>query len=656
MAAKSLKLELFDDTTYEPARLMYWPSSSCDAEFVFKEIQGKFLDPDEYPAEYKNWHDVSIWPTSKRQSEIIQKQISAKQADPLAKKGVVGAFCRVYSIESAIETFLSEVYKPSEITGRYDYISGQSCAGLVVYEGIFAYSHHATDPASGRLLNAFDLVRIHKFGDLEEKASFNAMCEFAIGDKNIKYEMSEESKIKLIEDFGGKKDKFPFIVSNKNGGASVSPPRLAEHFRNNNQFFLTKGQSGKAQFWVYDHGIYSKSSENEIMGVLSRYVAEFSSDLVRTSSISEAYRLLSNDDKYLPLEKLNENEDIIVFENGLYDISTGQLLHHHPDYFGTVKLPANWNPNAGNPKIFNKFLDELVGGDSEKQQFLKEFIGMAFSNIKGFKTKKALFLLGEKDSGKSQLRALVEQILGIENCTSIDLLTLERRFGTGLVFGKRLVGSNDLGFADIPELRIFKQLTGGDSILMENKFADGFTARYNGVLWFSMNKLPNFGGDRGNAVLERIVIIKCGKPCPIEKQDRNLVEKMFEEREAIIRDCIYAAAEVVRRGYRFTIPEASKKALAAYELELSPVKNFLSNHCAVSLNKHEMLKSSEVYGSYCRWCHENGYKSASIKNFICEAAEWASKLTRLKIDDFITHKKDANYYPLKWKVKYSEFL
>ena len=39
---------------------------------------------------------------------------------------------------------------------------------VVVYDDVFAYSHHATDPACGKLLNAFDLVRIHKFGGLDE--------------------------------------------------------------------------------------------------------------------------------------------------------------------------------------------------------------------------------------------------------------------------------------------------------------------------------------------------------------------------------------------------------------------------------------------------------------------------------------------------------
>ena len=69
---------------------------------------------------------------------------------------------------------MPKVYTPSAYDGRYDYIPGESSAGVVIYDDIFVYSHHATDPASAKLLNAFDLVRIHRFGDDEK--SFQQMA------------------------------------------------------------------------------------------------------------------------------------------------------------------------------------------------------------------------------------------------------------------------------------------------------------------------------------------------------------------------------------------------------------------------------------------------------------------------------------------------
>ena len=195
MVAKEIGIDLFDDTTYEACRLMYWPSTSANGEFFYKTKEGPLLDPDAYLAKYADWHDASTWPVSSRQSEAVRRNIT-QQADPLKKPGIVGAFCRAYTIEEAIEAFLSDVYEPSAMNGRYDYIPADSAAGVVVYDGKFAYSHHATDPVCGKLLNAFDLVRLHKFRELDENVgldtppgklpSFKAMSDLALGDDKVK--------------------------------------------------------------------------------------------------------------------------------------------------------------------------------------------------------------------------------------------------------------------------------------------------------------------------------------------------------------------------------------------------------------------------------------------------------------------------------------
>lgn len=135
------------------------------------------------------------------QQAVVQREMK-KQADPLEKDGVIGAFCRTYSIEEAITKFLPDVYQASAMPGRFDYIPADSQAGVVIYEGKFAYSHHATDPACGKLMNAFDIVRIHKFGEKDGKVpedtdaaklpSFKAMSEFAVEDENVKLTLARE--------------------------------------------------------------------------------------------------------------------------------------------------------------------------------------------------------------------------------------------------------------------------------------------------------------------------------------------------------------------------------------------------------------------------------------------------------------------------------
>lgn len=225
--AADIGIEQFDDTTYEPTRLMYWPSTSADGEFIFEQQDGPFLNPDTVLARYRDWRDSSQWPVSSRQSAIVKRSL-AKQSDPLSKDGVIGVFCRVYSIQEAIEKFLPNVYTPSLINGRYDYILADSTAGVLVYDDKFAYSHHATDPACGKLCNAFDLIRIHKFGELDIKTdeestpsklpSFKAMQELCINDEGVKKLLAKERQTQAHSEFSSCDEEWQSLLElTKNG-------------------------------------------------------------------------------------------------------------------------------------------------------------------------------------------------------------------------------------------------------------------------------------------------------------------------------------------------------------------------------------------------------------------------------------------------------
>lgn len=198
--AQWVGIDMFDDTTYQAGRLMYWPSTSYGADYYFDYIDCEFLDGDEVLAEYHDWHDVSSWPVSSRVDRAVASTMKKKQ-HPHSLKGVAGAFCRSYSIHEAIESYLSDVYTPCE-GGRYTYIAGSTTAGLIVYDDVFCYSHHGTDPCSMQLVNAFDLVRIHRFGALDGEAqegtpftrlpSYKKMVELARADEKTKQLMIKE--------------------------------------------------------------------------------------------------------------------------------------------------------------------------------------------------------------------------------------------------------------------------------------------------------------------------------------------------------------------------------------------------------------------------------------------------------------------------------
>lgn len=193
--AALIGIEFCDPTTFEASRLMYWPSCSADSIYVFQVYDSPFCSLDGLLALYEDWHDIAAWPQVPG-SEAIERRRLAKQEDPTTKRGIIGAFCRTYSITQAMEKFIPGMYEETNVSGRYTYTGGSTAGGAIVYDGdLFMYSHHATDPCSGQLVNAFDLVRLHMYGDKDNEAkdgtpvnklpSFAAMSRLAVGDKTV---------------------------------------------------------------------------------------------------------------------------------------------------------------------------------------------------------------------------------------------------------------------------------------------------------------------------------------------------------------------------------------------------------------------------------------------------------------------------------------
>lgn len=211
-AAAIIGIELCDPTTFEGSRLMYWPSCCADSTYICEVYDKPFCSLDGLLSMYENWQDVTSWPQVPG-SEAIEKRRAAKQENPLGKRGVIGAFCRCYTITQAMETFIPGLYEETEMTGRYTYTGGSTVGGAILYDDdLFLYSHHATDPCSGQLVNAFDLVRLHKFGDRDAEAkdgtpanrmpSFTAMSQLALEDEAVSQLMAQERIRQAREAFG----------------------------------------------------------------------------------------------------------------------------------------------------------------------------------------------------------------------------------------------------------------------------------------------------------------------------------------------------------------------------------------------------------------------------------------------------------------------
>ncbi len=198
--ASFIDMNIFDPTTFEPVRLMYWPSCSRDSEYIFIYEDKPFLSVQGMLSLYRDWKNVEEWPQVPGAAKLRERS-AKKQGDPLSKTGIVGAFCKNYSIEEAMAEFIPGVYEPCQ-GGRYTFTGGSTVGGAVVYDGKFLYSHHATDPCSGKLCNAFDMTRLHLFGEEDTDAlpdtpthklpSYGKMCAYVAERPEIKQIIIQE--------------------------------------------------------------------------------------------------------------------------------------------------------------------------------------------------------------------------------------------------------------------------------------------------------------------------------------------------------------------------------------------------------------------------------------------------------------------------------
>lgn len=323
--AADISIDMFDDTTYQPARLMFWPSTAADGEFVFEYQDGPWLDPAEVLSRYADWHDVSLWPESSR--TVKQRGHRAKrQGDPLAKPGIVGAFCRAYDVPAAIAKCLPDVYSPCEGKDRYTYTQGSTSAGLVIYDdGRFAYSNHGTDPATGQLCNAFDLVRIHKFGEQDEgfdpsvatskRPSYAAMCEFAAADEAVALRLGKERLEKAQRTFGDApgEDEEDYtwttkLARNKSGGYQTTidnaliilknDPMLKSHIRYN-EFSQRVVACGALPWRIVENSQGEPWEDPDDSGL--RHYFENVWNLFMPTKIKDAFNMVSEQVRFHPV-------------------------------------------------------------------------------------------------------------------------------------------------------------------------------------------------------------------------------------------------------------------------------------------------------------------------------------------------------------------
>ena len=416
-----------------------------------------------------------------------------------------------------------------------------------------------------------------------------------------------------------------WISYSEKGIPRISATKLAKAVKTRVKYILVRdnGKEG-VRVYVYEQGVYVYYAPDMFKAVIKNIIAKYDEDVVSMGAVHETYAILTTDLDYISESALNAREDIINFQNGLLVVTATDvhLIPYTPDVLTTIQIPCNYTEELIPTPNFDRYLHTLTNGDRDVQQLLLEFMGVVLSNIKGYRMKKSLFLVGAGDTGKSVLKSLTERLIGKGNFIGIDLKEIEARFGTGAIYGTRLAGSSDMSFLSVDELKTFKKITGGDSLFAEFKGQQAFEFTYDGLLWFCMNRLPKFGGDDGKWVYDRIMVVECKNVIPTEKQDKQLLDKLYTEREGIVRKAVLAIQNVIRNGYRFSEPKSVTTAREQYMSDNNTVISFW-NECMVQRNKiSDKATVGKIYDVYKAWCQDNnsGYaKSAKeFRNIISE--------------------------------------
>lgn len=429
-------------------------------------------------------------------------------------------------------------------------------------------------------------------------------------------------------------------------GERADPVALAQAVQRAGHILTLETQQGNVRQYYYRDGVYRPCTEDRLLERIQHEIVSYNKKLYKGAAVREAAGMIAHATPTGPVSCLDTDENLVNFGNCVLHLDTMETEPHAPRYYSTVQLHADWTEKPEETPVFNAFLSRLCGADPEKERLLKQFMGLILTNVPGWRTKKALFLVGAGNTGKSVLRRLIEQILGPENFVNADLYTLEEdKFAAAELEGRRLAGASDMGFLKMRQLAVFKQLTGGDSVYAQRKGKDPFCFRFNGLLWFCMNEAPRFGGDQGDWVYDRILLFPCGEPVPADLQDPDLLRKLLAEKNGIVHALISAAKEVIEAGYRFAVPDSLRDANAGYRRENDPARQFFMDCCRLRktpvIDPRDPCTCKNVFEAFRLWCRDNAPGYAPKKGGFRAAC---ARLLAIPEEKIVIRKPTQRYY------------
>lgn len=415
-----------------------------------------------------------------------------------------------------------------------------------------------------------------------------------------------------------------FFYYDQRDNLRVDPAKLKIYFQTHERYFWAANEAMdgvRRYFYNPQRGVYELLTDDRIKGRIKSYITKAEPTAVKVRDVNEVYNNLITDECRQPDSTLDSTENLVNFQNGLFDLITWSIYPHQPSVISTVQIPLTFDPSRAytldDAPTFRNYLHDLTEGDAQKQQLLLEYMGAALSNIPGYKFKQALFLVGAGDTGKSQYIKLICALLGEINSASVSFSDLAERFQTGAIYGKRIICDADMKVQRAKDNGLFMKITGGDPIQIEYKGMNHFTTIHRGYLLFASNALPKWGGNTTEAAYNRMLIVECDNVIPPERRDPHLLDKLLAERQAIVYLAFQALVGAVQRGYRFTQPDALALTMQQLRRNNCPSVDFFTSQCVeyddAATNKKHWIRKTVLHRIFAEWCRVNA-PSAYIPN------------------------------------------
>ena len=335
----------------------------------------------------------------------------------------------------------------------------------------------------------------------------------------------------------------------------------------------------------------------------------------------------------------NTSPNAMPVRNGILkiDFTTGAttLLPFSPEYRFNYRLNVTYDVNADGTPIL-KYLESL-GTDTE---ILLQIPAHALLSMLGHVFKKAYFLKGSKNSGKSTfVNLIVQYLFGTGVCSSVSLQALLfDRFRLAELDGKVVNAYADLSDQKIRDVGIFKTLTGGDLLTVERKHCNPYQMRNKALFLFSGNKYPKIdAGDE--AFWDRWIALEFSKSFPV---DSTFEERTFTEQNisGFFNIVLLKMAEIIKSGSITVTDSVEKQWLNDASSCHRFINDVLEKCCGAVLVK------ADCYKKYVDYCDAGDYEKEGIRA-LTEAMQTHAALTG---SQFTVNRKREHCYQ-GYKVK-----